>query len=176
MRERMVPRLLGLGEAFKSFGPPLLVTRRGFGCERAELVLLTEEERMDDRLKARRCDDLHSMQRQREQEWEVGSWICIEDGRMGCFDRNTQQPRVYALEGEFIYLQGQRNVVNWRLACPHTSYLVSMCGTVSLDERDPGVTGDAAAPIDNDGPCRFTPRSSDGKTRLLALAKSFHAE
>ena len=83
MRERMVPRLLGLGEAFKNFGPPLLVTRRGFGCERAELVLLTEEERMDDRLKARRCDDLHSMQRQREQEWEVGSWICIEDGRMG---------------------------------------------------------------------------------------------
>ena len=67
VRERMVPRLLGLGEAFKSFGLPLLVTRRGFGCERsrtdarAELVLLKEEERMDDRLKSRQRDDLHGM-------------------------------------------------------------------------------------------------------------------
>ena len=42
-------------------------------------------------------------------------WLCVEGGRVGCFDqsdvvwvRNTQQPRVYALEGEFIYLQGQQ--------------------------------------------------------------------
>ena len=100
-------------------------------------------------------------------------WPCVEGGRMGCFDRNTQQPRVYALEGEFIYLHNQRIVVNWKLACPHTLSLVSMCDTIGFDERSWSEWG-AAAPINSDG--SFTPRSSDGKTRLLILARSLHAE
>ena len=74
VRERMVLRLLGLGEAFKSFGPPLLVARRGFGCERAEPVL-KEEERMDDRLKARRRVDLSGNWRQEDPEvWLMDAW------------------------------------------------------------------------------------------------------
>ena len=113
--ERMVPRLLGLGEAFKSFGPPLLVTRRGFGCERAEPVLLKEEERIDDRLKARRRDDLRGNWSRNGREKDPEVWLVDAWGvsiRVLSFVRNTRQPRVYALEGEFIYLQGQRNVVN----------------------------------------------------------------
>ena len=38
------------------------------------------------------------------------------------------------------------------------------------------VTGVAATVIDNDGPCPFTRRSSDVKTRMLVLARSFDAE
>ena len=45
-----------------------LKCERGRTDGRAELMLLKEEE-MDDRLKGRRRDDLHGMQRQ---EWEAG--------------------------------------------------------------------------------------------------------
>ena len=89
--------------------------------------------------------------------------------------RMLQYPRVYALEGEFIYLQGQRNFVNWGLECPHTLSLIPICDTIGLDEIT-WSDWDAATVIDNDNPCWFTRRSTDVKTRVLVLARSFDAE
>ena len=149
---RMV--IMFLGDAFKSFGPPLLVTRSAVMGANA---VLPSSRRYRTSVLSRRSGELTIYWIDIRTIFITGcsgsgggKWgypevrLRVEGERGGYFDRlvfwirNAQKPRVYVLGREIIYSISKRSArepaefEHWRQLCPHTLFLYSCRGIVTI--------------------------------------------